>query len=361
VIPDQVSGGFSLFCTKCGGALKAQANFCPKCGAARPVASAEPISATAAPAATAAPTAPPGPWSAQAPPSSAASIGAPGYWATPAPKAPAVAVPLTVTEYVSGGATFLVFISLFLPWFHVDIGDGYSYSGNAFSDSHGFIVLTLILSLAIVAYLGLRALAVLKLPDTLPISRYALLVIATSVNGVLVLLGFALKTSGLAWSFGAVLGLLAAIGAVVGAAIPSELPAAKSFVPSPVVGDPNYAANPPPAAYQPAPQASQAVATEPDAMPDEVSLPVAEESITAFEPPSPAPPVIASEPLAPSPWAPVTSEISEEELSVPVSQDETSFVAAVPVEQLPATTCTACGALIMPPGKFCTECGTPIQ
>ena len=61
-----------------------------------------------------------------------------------------------------------------------------------------------------------QALGVWKLPATSPVSRDQVLLIGTVVNFILVLLGFVLKPggSGVGWSFGAFVGLIAAVGAL---------------------------------------------------------------------------------------------------------------------------------------------------
>jgi hypothetical protein len=70
-----------------------------------------------------------------------------------------------------------------------------------------------------------RALGVWEFPSTAPVSEEQALLIATAVNLVLVVLAFLLKPggvgSGVGWSFGAFIGLVAAIVALVPLARPA--------------------------------------------------------------------------------------------------------------------------------------------
>lgn len=130
---------------------------------------------------------------------------------------------LSQVERVVGGASVVVLISLFLPWF------GFSLDGASFSVSgvtaHGYLYLSLILTLAIVAFLVLRA-GWDQLPVTLPIADGPLLLIGTGLQLLLVLIGFLDKPLGLlSWEAGAYLGLIAALAA----AGPVIVPAIRSF------------------------------------------------------------------------------------------------------------------------------------
>jgi hypothetical protein len=76
--------------------------------------------------------------------------------------------------------------------------------------------ITLILSLAIIALVAAEVLGLWKLPSTIPLGREQLLLIATVINLVLVLIAFLFKPSGLGvvhvgWSWGAFVGLIAAV------------------------------------------------------------------------------------------------------------------------------------------------------
>jgi D-alanyl-lipoteichoic acid acyltransferase DltB (MBOAT superfamily) len=102
-------------------------------------------------------------------------------------------------------------ISLFLPWFTAS--DAFiSVSVNGLW--HGWEYITLIVGLAMIAYLVLRA-GFRDLQVKLPFGHDQLLLAGASVNVVLVLLGFLIRpASGFGWTFGAFIGLIAAIVAV---------------------------------------------------------------------------------------------------------------------------------------------------
>jgi hypothetical protein len=115
-----------------------------------------------------------------------------------------------------GGGSLVLFISLFLPWFHAKGPFGGSVDAL---DPHGYLYITLILSIAIVLLVGAEILGIWKLPASSSVSRDQILLIATTINFVLILIGFIFKPSGggvvsVGWSFGAFVGLIAAIVAV---------------------------------------------------------------------------------------------------------------------------------------------------
>jgi hypothetical protein len=124
-----------------------------------------------------------------------------------------------VTDRIVGGATFVLFISLFLPWFE--------YAGQTTNGLwHGFEYFTLIISWVIIGYLLLRA-SRPSHPLNSALPHTALLSAATGINFVLVLIGFLARPSAsdlvitvtANWDFGAFLGLLAAFvaaAAVIG-------------------------------------------------------------------------------------------------------------------------------------------------
>ncbi|HEX3795060.1 MAG TPA: hypothetical protein VHV57_11225 [Acidimicrobiales bacterium] len=131
---------------------------------------------------------------------------------------------LTQTDRIVGTATIVLFIALFLPWFSVNIGIG-TVSADGLS-AHGYLYLTLFLSLGVIGMLVASATGAWSLPATSPIAREQLLLIATAINFVLVLLGFVLKPggSGVGWTFGAFIALAAAVVA----AAPLGLPAIRA-------------------------------------------------------------------------------------------------------------------------------------
>ena len=119
-------------------------------------------------------------------------------------------------DRITGIATLVLVISLFMPWFAASTGFG-SYSADAFM-AHGFLFLVLLVALAIIAYLVMEA-GFAEMPFRLPFGRATMLLLATGFNLLLVLIGFVLVpggyTSGDGWDFGAFVGLIAAIVAFV--------------------------------------------------------------------------------------------------------------------------------------------------
>jgi hypothetical protein len=130
---------------------------------------------------------------------------------------------LTLADRIAGIATIVLFIALFFPWYtatYKGIG-GISASTSVDGLWHGWMYLSLIICIAIVAYLIVKAGW-----DAVPISGFSvphltLMMVATVVNLVLVLIAFIDKPSGvnvgtfggvsIGWGFGAILGLLAAL------------------------------------------------------------------------------------------------------------------------------------------------------
>jgi hypothetical protein len=179
-------------CTNCGQVLPAGATACPNCGTA--------VTAAAAPA--------------------PAPAGAPAASATSAFKFEASR--WSRTDRISGIATLVLFISLFLPWFTYNYGLG-SISVDGLW--HGWMYLVLILCLAIFAYMVIKA-GFSERPFKLPMADERLLLIATGINAVLSILAFLFKPggigfSGIGWGFGAFVGLIAAIAAVLPTAVPA--------------------------------------------------------------------------------------------------------------------------------------------
>jgi len=112
-------------------------------------------------------------------------------------------------ERITGGATLVLFICLFLPWFGVNFGFG---SVTVDGLWHGWMYLVLIVSLAILVYLVARA-GFSEMPFKLPMAHEQLLLVATGINAVLTVLAFLFKPGGSAvgWRFGAFVGLAAAL------------------------------------------------------------------------------------------------------------------------------------------------------
>jgi hypothetical protein len=134
------------------------------------------------------------------------------------------ATKLSQTDRIVGIASFVLLISLFLSWFSVSLGSIGSVSASGLS-AHGYLYIVLILSIAIVAMLAVRSLGAWAFPASAPVTEEQALLIATGINFVLVLIAFLLKPggvgSGVGWSFGAFIGLIASIVAVVPLARPA--------------------------------------------------------------------------------------------------------------------------------------------
>jgi hypothetical protein len=116
-----------------------------------------------------------------------------------------------------GIASLVFFISLFLPWF----GASYSiYSASVDGLWHGYMYLTLIISLALIVYLILLA-GLEKLPFKLPIAHRQAILIATGIDFLLALISFLTKPGGTSWQYGAYVGLIAAAVAVAPFILPA--------------------------------------------------------------------------------------------------------------------------------------------
>jgi len=118
----------------------------------------------------------------------------------------------TFADQVTGVATLVLLVSLFLPWFGTD-GDFFNVSVDGMW--HGYMVIVLILAVAIVGYLVLRA-GFGSLPLGLSAAATgSLLAGAASLNLLLAVISFATKPAGTNWQYGAYIGLAAAIVAVI--------------------------------------------------------------------------------------------------------------------------------------------------
>jgi len=130
---------------------------------------------------------------------------------------------LSRVDQTVGGATLVVLISLFLPWFGFSaLGSSFSASGTT---SHGYLVLVVILAVLMIAYLILRS-GWDEFPLSLPIAHAPLLLIGTGLQFLLVLIGFFdVPVTGLSWEIGAYLALIASVTA----AAPLVVPAIRSW------------------------------------------------------------------------------------------------------------------------------------
>lgn len=203
-----------MICTQCEGVIPQGATECPHCGAAVVVAEAVATEPTAA---QTTPGPQPAPWAA----APAAPMATPVSGGTVAFKFDAKR--WSQTDRIAGGATLVLLISLFLPWFKWSLGAYGSTSWSGLS-THGFLYLVLIICLVVLAYLVLRA-GYEQLPFKLPLAHEPLLLIATLVNLVLVLIAFLDKPSVLlasaGWDFGAFVALVVAVVAAAPLGIPA--------------------------------------------------------------------------------------------------------------------------------------------
>ena len=117
----------------------------------------------------------------------------------------------TLTDRVTGGATVVLLVSVFLPWFGTDGG---FFNVSVDGMWHGYMVIDVILAIAIVGYLVLRA-GFGSLPFGLSDATAGrLLAGAAGLNLLLAAVSFATKPAGTSWQYGAYVGLAAAIVAV---------------------------------------------------------------------------------------------------------------------------------------------------
>lgn len=211
-------------CSQCGTAVTEGATFCPVCGT--------PTAAAEAPAAEAAAETPQGGGfgATAAPPGS-------GFGTPSAPpgsgfgtQAGGGAGPFQIStsnlntfDWITVGATLLLFISLFLPWYSIS-GDGLTFSNNAVD--HAYMYIALILCLALIAYFVAK-LGWGKLPFQLPVTEAQVVLGVCGLNLLLVIIAFINKSvsacvlgscastsSGVGWSIGAFIGLIAALAAL---------------------------------------------------------------------------------------------------------------------------------------------------
>ena len=126
---------------------------------------------------------------------------------------------LSRADQTVGGASLVVLISLFLPWFGFSaLGASISVSGTT---AHGYLVLVVITALLIPGYVLLRS-GWGDFPFPLPVAHEALLLTGTGVQFLLVLIGFLdVPTAGLGWETGAYLALAAATLAAARVAWPA--------------------------------------------------------------------------------------------------------------------------------------------
>jgi hypothetical protein len=141
----------------------------------------------------------------------------------------------TRAEQITGIASFLLLISLFLPWFTASVSD--SVLGHDISESasvsgtgaHHYLWIVAILAIVVVIFVVMQA-GFATPPFNLPVAPAQLLLGLTGLNLLLVLIAFIFKpgTGGegvgfhvsVGWGFGAFVGLICAIAAFVPLVLP---------------------------------------------------------------------------------------------------------------------------------------------
>lgn len=203
-------------CTQCQARASDDAGFCPSCGVAldtsTPACQPPPGSSAGQ---TATVPAPPG--GHPAPPSYGGQsvvqgVGVPPYQFN--------AARWSTADRITGIATLILLVALFLPWFSAAlIGVSLSESGLA---AHGYLYIAIFVSLFLLVYLLARA-GWDRLPIATEVAHAPVMLVASALNAVLVIIGFLFKPGGSAvsWSIGAWLALIAAVVAVAPIAIPA--------------------------------------------------------------------------------------------------------------------------------------------
>ena len=192
-----------MICSQCGNNVADQAAACPGCGAQLSVSQGPEVRVGAA-----------------------AGVSAGHAAAAMSPAFNLDLKRLTRDDQIVGGATLVLFISLFLPWFTVSVkGFGSTLaSGSVNGLYHGYMYIDLILALAVLAFLVMRA-GFDQLPFRLPVAPEQALLAATGLNLLFALISFVFKPAGgfdvsVGWGIGAFLGLIAAIAAVAPLGVP---------------------------------------------------------------------------------------------------------------------------------------------
>ena len=193
-----------MYCSNCGTEIAGAAVFCSVCGMHQ---------AQQAGAAGRAPSPLAGTPAGNAPPA----------WSSSAEAGTAIDFRrLGAGDMIAGIATVLIFISLFLPWYSYGAGSGQGVTISALgTGAGGWRILVMIMCILIVAYLFARTL--LPRGTRFPLPHWQVLTVLTVVNGLLVLLAFLVKPGGsvieVSWAYGAYVGLVAGIVAIVGGVV----------------------------------------------------------------------------------------------------------------------------------------------
>ena len=123
-------------------------------------------------------------------------------------------------DRATGIATLVLIVSLFLPWFSASFL-GVSLSENGLS-AHGYLYITLIISLFLLIYLLARA-GWDSLPIATHVAHSSVMLVGSGLNAVFVVIGFLSKPGGdiVSWSTGAWIALVASIIAFAQFGIPA--------------------------------------------------------------------------------------------------------------------------------------------
>ena len=139
--------------------------------------------------------------------------------ARPAPKRPSKSRQrvdaVNHRDRIVGPASLVLLISFWLPWYSIG---PFSFSGL---NAHGWLFIAVVNAAILVLYVLITAFDVGDLAGAGRLSKEQLLAVLTGVNLGLVLLALLLKPSGLGWSWGALLALVAAIVAFVPHGVPA--------------------------------------------------------------------------------------------------------------------------------------------
>jgi hypothetical protein len=124
---------------------------------------------------------------------------------------------LSRVERTAGGATLIVLISLFLPWFGFDeLGTNISITGPT---AHGYLVVVVVLAVLMAGYLLWRS-GWQEFPVRLPVTHQTLLFTATGLQFLLIATAFSeVPVTGLSREAGAYVALAASLIAVGPAAV----------------------------------------------------------------------------------------------------------------------------------------------
>jgi len=135
---------------------------------------------------------------------------------------------LTQADWITGIASFVLLISLFLEWYTVNLPIVGSEGISGLS-GHGWLYVVFLLCLVILVYEVMK-LGWGKMPFNVPLNEERALLIITVINLVLVVLGFVFKAGTgaavgidikIGWGFGAFVGLIAAVVAAAPQIVPA--------------------------------------------------------------------------------------------------------------------------------------------